>query len=87
MAGRRADGGSGPGAGIARRARRVLADDVFAAAVALLALLLLCWPFVRTPPLDDASALGFVFAVWGAFIAVLFLAMRARRAAPERDEP
>lgn len=71
----------------ARRVRRVLGDGVFAGASTAVGFLLLCWPFVRTPPPDAAATLAYVFAVWAAFIAVLAAMMAARgREAPRRKK-
>ncbi len=66
------------------RARRVLGDGLFTGALALVALLLLCWPFVRTPPLDAAAALGWSFAIWAGLIAALAASMAARVRGPGR---
>jgi 1,4-dihydroxy-2-naphthoate octaprenyltransferase len=68
---------------LAVRLRRVRADGLFAAALALAAFLLSVWPFVRTPPLDTVAALELLFVVWAAFIAVLAAMMGGRvRARP-----
>jgi len=66
------------------RARRVLGDGLFTGALALVAFLLLCWPFVRTPPLDAAAALGWSFAIWAGLIAALAASMAARVRDPGR---
>ncbi len=65
-----------------RRLRRVLGDGLFAGGLAVVASLLLCWPFLRTPQLDASAALVYVFGVWAAFIVVLAAMMRARPGAP-----
>ncbi len=73
-------------AAVVRQARRVLGDGLFAGAIAAVAFLLLCWPFVRTPPPDAAAALAYLFGIWAAFIAVLVAMMAASRGSASRRE-
>jgi hypothetical protein len=61
--------------------RRLRGDGLFAGALALFAFLLLCWPFVRTPPMDAGHALVFVLVGWAGFIVAVaaLMAGGARR--------
>jgi hypothetical protein len=63
-----------------------------AAPLALVALLLFCWPFVRVPRLSLGEAWAHLFGAWALLVAMLFVLSRtiarsARRLAPRRREP
>jgi hypothetical protein len=64
------------------RAAASLRDPAFPAALACLALLLFCWPFLRVPRLPLAQAWAHLFASWA--VAVLALAALARALAGRR---
>ncbi len=53
-----------------RRAGPLRHTPVLAAALSVTAVLLLCWPFVRDPPLDLRDAYLHLFGAWAALIAV-----------------
>lgn len=63
-----------------------------AAPLALVALLLFCWPFLRVPRPTLGEAWAHLFGVWALLVAVLFLLAKAigrsaRRLAARRREP
>jgi hypothetical protein len=71
---------------IRSRSLASLRDPAFPAALAIIALLLFSWPFVRVPRLPLAHAWGHLFASWALAIAALFALSRAlaRRRGPDR---
>jgi len=60
-----------------------LARPAFAAALAFLALLLFCWPFVIAPPPTLATASEMVFCAWAAVVGALWLVTRV----PDGERP
>ncbi len=61
-----------------RRATPVpVAAPAFAAALAALAFLLFCWPFVMSPAPSFEAATSMVFAAWCAVVGALWLVARA----------
>jgi hypothetical protein len=68
----------------AARLVRALRDPGFPVALAVGALLLFSWPFVRVPRLDLAQAWVHVFAAWA--LAIASLAVFARALAGPDDE-
>ncbi len=55
-----------------RRSGRLGRHPVFAGALAVLAALLFCWPFVRAPRSSLWHAYGHLFGSWAAMILVLW---------------
>lgn len=58
--------------GAKRRGGRLQPRLALAGALATLALLLFCWPFVSVPPPTLPAACGHVFGSWAAAIALLW---------------
>jgi hypothetical protein len=83
-----------PGNGAESRSRSVVArlaralhEPELPIALGVGALLLFCWPFVRSPPLSIAEAFAHLFGAWLLTIAALALFARAlaRPAGEDRD--
>jgi hypothetical protein len=85
-------GRESPPARDASPARETPRLTAIAAPLALVALLLFCWPFVRVPRLSLGEAWAHLFGAWALLVAMLFvlssgIARSARRLAPRRRDP
>jgi hypothetical protein len=67
------------------RRGRLWPHPVLAAALAMLVLLLLCWPFVQVPRPTLPTAFLHVFASWSAAIAMLWWISRGFGRGPDAD--
>jgi hypothetical protein len=69
------------------RTRRLRRNPVLAGGLSALAVLLLCWPFVREPPLGLRDAYLHLFAAWTGLILISWWVSRgltASGAGPDR---